>query len=487
MATLVGLDLGTTNCKAVAVTAGGRVLATASSSYGLHSPQPGWAEQDVRKVWQGVIRTLHALRAQLSSRQVDGLCLSGAMHSMLLVDKHGAALCPAMTWADNRAAPCVERLRARVDAAAMYQRTGCPLRSTYHPVRLRWWVEERPQLARRAARFVAIKDWILHQLTGLWATDFGLASTTGLLDIRQLTWDQEALSAAGVSEQRLPSLVSPSAVVGGLTKQAAEDTGLSAQLPVVAGSSDGALANLGAGAVEAGQVVVTVGTSGAIRKVLDDPWLDSRERTWCYLLAEGRWFAGGAINNGGLALQWVRQQLYGELAADAGYRQLLEDAASVPPGAGGVLLLPYLAGERSPHWDPAARAVIHGLGLEHTRAHVARAALEGVAFCLADVWEALAGDEDQIQPARLTGAIADAPVWAQVVADVLGISLAPIRVADASALGAAILGNWALGNSKELGAHHTPRLSEVFEPDAHRHSLYARRHKAFQSLYRRLL
>jgi len=488
LAAVIGLDLGTTNCKAVALTAEGRVLAAASSAYGLQSPHPGWAQQDVWEVWQGVTEAMQSLAAQVPPARVTGLCLSGAMHSVLLVDSDGAPLAPATTWADNRAASQVDALRTRSDPNALYQRTGCPLRSTYHPVRLRWWLLEASQLARRADRFVAIKDWILHRLTGVWATDLGLASTTGLLDIHCLRWDEEALSLAGVSPQRLPPLVSPSAVVGGLTGRAADETGLSEGLPIVAGTSDGGLANLGAGAVVPGQVVVTVGTSGAIRKVVNSPWLDPRERTWCYILVEGRWFAGGAINNGGLALQWVRENFYADLPVDEGYEQALKDAGAIAPGAEGVLLLPYFTGERSPHWDSYARAVVHGLGLEHTRAHVARAALEGVAFCLADVWEALADEEGKLaEPARLTGGITRAPTWAQLVADVLGIPLVPMEVADASALGAAMLGHWALGNVKTFGVSQTPEVSRmVLEPDPERHAFYVRRHQAFQSLYRLL-
>ena len=488
MALLIGLDLGTTSCKAVALTAEGRLLAAASTTYSLQWPQPGWAEQDVWKVWRGTAEALQALAAQLLPAQVTGICLSGAMHSLFPVDDEATPLAPAMAWADNRAAPQATALSARTDPHTLYQRTGCPLCSTYHVARLRWWFEQALQVAQRATRFIAIKDWILHRLTGVWATDLSMASATGLLDIHRLAWDEEALSLAGVSVERLPPLVVASTVVGELTKRAADETGLPAGIPVVAGGSDGGLANLGAGAVTSGQVVVTVGTSGAIRRVLDYPWLDEEERTWCYVLMEGRWFAGGAINNGGLALQWVRERFYPELPAEAGYEQLLTDAAAIPPGAGGVLMLPYFTGERSPHWNAAARAIIYGLGLEHSRAHVARATLEAVAFCLADVWQALAEGNEPAEPARLTGGIVRAPIWVQILADVLGIPLAPVQIADASALGAAILGHWALGNIPALAEGGAlPRLDLILEPDPQRHAFYSARHQAFQSLYRRLL
>ncbi|MBC7261507.1 MAG: hypothetical protein H5T63_05795, partial [Chloroflexi bacterium] len=299
-----------------------------------------------------------------------------------------------------------------------------------------------------------------------------------------LDWDAEALRLTGVTCDRLPSLVPPTAVVGELTQRAADEVRLPRGLPVIAGACDGGLANLGAGAVSPGQVVISIGTSGAIRKIVAHPQFDTAERTWCYFLVEGRWFAGGSINNGGLALQWIRERFYPELSEEGGYKQLLEDAAAVPAGAGGILLLPYFSGERNPHWNPTLRALIYGLSLEHTRAHVARATLEGVAFCLADVWEALAEEGLLREPPRLTGAIVRSPAWVQILADVLGISLTPVEAADASALGAAILGHWAWGNIKTLGIPETPRVSVVFTPDTERHAFYASPHRAFQTLYR---
>ncbi len=484
MTLVVGLDLGTTSCKAVALREDGHVAASASSEYTLQLPQPGWVQQDVLEVWQAALETLQTLTGQVPKAEFDSLCLSGAMHSVLPVGHDDAPLAAAMTWADHRAASYVEALSRETEPHLLYQRTGCPLRSTYHHARLRWWLEQATELSQRAARFAAIKDWILHRLTGTWATDLSLASATGLLDIHRLRWDEEALTLAGISPDRLPRLVSPTAIVGGLTGEPANASGLPSGLPVIAGAGDGGLANLGAGAGDCGQVAVTVGTSGAIRRVVHQPWLDAEERTWCYVLVEGRWLVGGAINNGGLTLQWVRNRFYPELSAEAGYEAVLKDAASVPAGAGGVMVLPYFTGERSPHWNPDARAFFYGLGLEHTRAHVARAALEGVAFCMADVWQALSSQMDLLEPAKLTGGITRAPTWAQILADVLGVALVPVEIADASALGAALLGHEALGRG--VTSQLSLSAGRPFQPDPQRHGFYQVRHQVFQSLYRLL-
>jgi gluconokinase len=246
-----------------------------------------------------------------------------------------------------------------------------------------------------------------------------------------------------------------------------------------------------------GQTVITVGTSGAVRRLAAEPYLDPAERTWCYVSTAGHWFAGGAINNGGLALQWAREWLYPDVPGAEGYARLLREAAEAPPGAAGLRVLPYFAGERSPHWNPRASAHIAGLSLSHTRAHLARAVLEGVAFCLADVWQALRplAAEPAGQPeARLTGSIATNPVWAQMVADVLGARLTADEAADASAVGAALLAHTALaasaggatarGQSEGEAAGRAPAV--VYSPNPDRQARYAEWHGEFQALYRRL-
>jgi gluconokinase len=485
---VIGLDLGTTNSKAVALDADGKQLASASSDYRLYSPHSGWAEQKVEEVWQGVLAALKTLSGKLPQGiELAGMSISGAMHSSLAVDDRGQPLAPALTWADQRAAPQAEALRKRCDPQALYQRTGCPLVSIYHPAKLRWWIEQAPEIARKTKYFTLIKDWILFRLTGAWATDYSITSATGLLDIRKLEWDSEALDLAGVTADKLPPLVSPRKLVGGLLPEVAQACGLPPGLKVVAGAGDGGLANLGSGAAAPGQSVITVGTSGAVRRVVDQPLLDPQQRTWCYLLAEQRWFAGGAINNGGLAVQWVRERFYPELQGEDGFNRLFADAASVPAGAGGVLLVPYFSGERSPHWDAQARALLVGLGLEHGRAHIARAALEGVAFCLADVWEALQREALQTEESpvvHLTGGITRSPLWVQILADVLGVRLAPVEAADASVVGAAMLGQWALGQvgSLEELAQRVPP-GPLVQPDGERHAAYVEEHRRWQGLY----
>lgn len=496
---MIGLDLGTTNCKAVLLDADGRVKAVASDGYKLQFPHPHAAELDVRHVWEAVKQVLRKVAAS-APVPPGGICLSGAMHSLFpILDDDGTPISNAMTWADARATAVYRSLVADTDTHALYRRTGCPVHSTYHLQRLQWWRRFEPEQMKQAYLWVGIKDWIIHALTGVWATDLSLASTTGLLNLQSLTWDTGVLQLAGIQANHLPPLVSPTTLVGRLTADAAKAIGLPPGLPVIAGGSDGAMACLGTGIAAPGQMVITVGTSGAVRKVVKEPWFDPGERTFCYLLtdrfarplAEGGgesplWFIGGAINNGGLTLQWVREKLYPDVAGEAGYEQLAQDAASVPPGAEGVFLLPYFAGERSPHWAPKDKGILYGLGMAHNRAHFARAALEGVANCLADVWDAMYGSDTTSEIVRLTGGITHTPLWVQILADMLGVPLMALNVADTSATGAGLLGLHALDPRATDQSIMARRVEPgpVYTPDPKRHQFYEQHHREYGALRR---
>ncbi|MGE5223825.1 MAG: gluconokinase [Omnitrophica WOR_2 bacterium] len=483
---VIGLDLGTTNCKAAALDSEGRILGAAEVAYTLYSSHPGWVEQDPDAVWKGVLAALKDLSSKVTLADASGISLSGAMQSLLLVNVKGEPLAPAMTWADRRAESQAQELRQLSDSHSIYQRTGCPLVTYYLPARIRWWLQNSPDIVKKSAYFAAIKDWIFYKLTGAWITDVSLASSTGLFDILKLDWDEQALAIAGIKRHRLPDLAPSFQKAGEVSTQASSLTCLPEKMPVAAGASDGILANIGSGAYAPGHVIITVGTSGAIRHVFDKPWVDEQERTWCYVERPGIWVSGGAINNGGLALEWVRKHFYPDFVEEAGYLQLLKDAASVPAGAADIYFLPYFTGERSPYWSATARGLIYGLSLEHTRAHIARAALEGVAFCLADVWDALKNSGTMDPPARLTGGITRDAIWSQITADVLGIPLAAVDASDASVLGAAMVGLETLEGIKiETLAGKVP-IDKTYSPNLDQHKEYTRRHQKYQELYRRI-
>ena len=464
----LGLDIGTTSCKAVALSAAGDVLGVKSAAYPLLTDRSGRAEQDPHAIWQAVCQSLKDLSGWLSEQGSPcpaGMALGGAMHSILPLGKNNEPLGNALTWADSRANRVLPD--DPVAARRLYETTGCPLQTPYHPARLRWFRAAQPELFSRAHTFVSLKDYVGYRLTGTLATDVGMASTTGLLDIYKARWFDDALALAGVSAAALPELVSSADQLGTLTPEAAATTGFTAGLPIFAGSSDGGLANLGSGVVRPGETVVTVGTSGAVRQVATAPQLDREGLTWCYLLAEGRYFAGGAINNGGLALEWLRTTLYSELPQAEGFEQLLKDAANAKPS--NIICLPYLTGERTPHWDASLRASVFGVGRYHTRADLARAGLEGVAFSLADVYELL---KPNLLPVQLAGGVTRSPFWAQLLTDVLGTHTELNPIADASGTGTALFTQVALGwvNLEEAAQLISQEERTQLTPDPENHA-----------------
>jgi len=472
---VIGLDLGTTNCKAIVLTEGGKILRTSSSSYSFYYPRPGWVEQNPDEVWIGVQTALQSLNVKSIPGDLLNICISGAMHSVIPVDERNQALAPAMTWADQRASKQAEMMKKSVDSPSLYRRSGCPLNYIYHAPKIRWWFDEVPQISARTSKYVAIKDYIIFKLTGRWITDRGLGSTTGLLDIHNGKWIPELLDLANINENYLPELVWASDEVGGVTHGAAKATHIPEKTIVIAGTHDGGLANIGAGANSFDQTVITVGTSGAVRRFVEKPIYDSLQRTWCYLMQKDIWLVGGAINNGGVVVDWMNKIMY-NIEGVNGYAQLMEEARLVPPGSDGLLILPYFSGERSPHWNPNLRASFLGVDIHHNRSHFARAILEGVSFCIKDVYLALISslhdfpnDTDTI---FLTGGITKSPVWAQILSDVLGTNLRSVDIADASAVGAAFLGLQAAGiipiNEQPMNNY----FGNIYRPNLENHSLY---------------
>ena len=490
----LGLDIGTSGCKVVALDATGRVQGGASASYPLLTDASGRAEQNPETLWAAVCKALRETTGQFGAEAFAGLALSGAMHSVLALGPHLEPLADALTWADSRPETVLPTLRREVDETALYAHTGCPLEAPYHPARLRWLRGAYPELFGRTHVFVSIKDYLAYRLSGTLATDIGLASTTGLLELRRARWHEAALTLASVTPAQLPELLSPTDRLGTLTPTAAAATGLKAGLPIFSGSSDGGLANLGSGVAKPGETILTLGTSGAVRRVADTPQLGPDRLSWCYLLLEGRYFAGGAVNNGGLTLEWVRRTFYSELPKNRGYTRLLKDAAGAAV-TDAPLCLPYLTGERSPHWDADLRASFFGVGEHHTRADLARSALEGVAFTLADVFDLLGPGADPTpatvpNPVQLTGGVTRSPFWAQLITDTLGVGTELNPVADASATGAALLAQVALSwmtfenAAARAGSKAATSGIRTLAPDPVAHARLGRRRSDAQALLR---
>lgn len=475
MELLLGVDIGTTSTKAVAFDAEGRSHPSSARSYPLLEPSPGQEVQDPAQVIDAVV---HAIREALSgSLPVRGVAFSSAMHSLIGIGDDDRPVTQLLTWADDRAVEQAARLRR--EHPRLHARTGTPLHPMAPLVKLVWFREKDPVTFANVRRWVGIKELIVHRLSGEWVIDVSCASGTGLMSLRTLDWDPEALAVAGVAAEQLSKIV-PSAQILPLTS---DSLGLPAGTPVVVGAGDGPLANLGVGAVAPGVAACSIGTSGALRLIAARPGIDPAGRLFCYALTPDRWVIGGAINNGGSVLEWAGRALAPELGPHS-EQELLELAAGVPPGSEGLVMLPYLLSERAPHWDGLAGGAYVGLRHYHKRAHLLRAAIEGVCQQLALVLASLRQGGNEVHEIRATGGFARSQIWRQMLADALGMPVGFPRAHEGSAFGAALLGMEALGIVESMDrAAEVVRVEQVVEPDPAAAAVYAKTLPLFAELY----
>jgi gluconokinase len=480
---VVGVDIGTTATKVIAYDATGAALAAARVDYPLRQPEPGAAVQDPQEVVAAVHSATRAVTAQLGDAAVAGVSFSAAMHSLLGLDPHGRPLTPMITWADTRAAAQADRLRDEGRALDLQRRTGTPAHPMSPLAKLMWLRETDPDLHRRAARWVGIKEYLLGRWCETFVVDHSVASATGLLALDTLDWDEEALALAGVRPDQLPEPVPVTSVLPGLRPDVAHDLGLPPGTPVVVGASDGPLANLGIGAVHPGQTACSIGTSAALRVIVEKPAVDEGGGVFCYAFLPNRWVVGGAINNGGVVLGWAGDALAPDLGDDS-EAALADLAATAPAGAGGLVMLPYLLGERAPHWSSLPRGAYVGLTRAHRREHLVRAALEGVCLQLGLVLASMEAAGIEIRELRATGGFARSPFWRQLLADVLGVPVRFPKSREGSAFGAALLGMQALGlvGSIDLAADLV-EVESTLEPDAGSAELYRQLQPVFSHLF----
>jgi gluconokinase len=450
---VIGVDIGTTSTKSVLFSTDGSVVATYGIEYPLFSPTPDTAEQDPEEIFSAVIGTIKTVVSNSVVDPADIACVSfsSAMHSVIAVNSEGTPITRCITWADNRSASWAEKIDNEKNGHEIYLRTGTPIHPMSPLAKLVWLKHEHSELFSNTDKFISIKEYVFYKLFGIYVIDHSIASATGMFNLENLDWDEEALKVAGVDADKLSKLVPTTYSLTGLNQGYAKEMNLPSATPFVVGASDGVLSNLGVNAIEPGVVAVTIGTSGAIRTVSNKPVTDPKGRIFCYALTEDHWVIGGPVNNGGMIFRWLRDQIAAsevEAAKRLGidpYEILTSIAANVKPGADGLLFHPYLAGERAPLWDANARGSFFGLGLHHKKEHLIRAVLEGVIFNLYTVLLALKeliGEPVKIQA---TGGFARSELWRQMMADIFNQEVYVPESFESSCLGAAILGMYGVG------------------------------------------
>lgn len=480
MAVLLGLDVGTSSTKALACDDRGRILATASSPHDLLQPRPGWTEQHPEAWWEAVTRSIRAVLPAERLREVRAVGLSGQMHGLVLLEARGAAsggehapaLRPALLWNDQRTARQCEAIARSLGGLRECVRvTGnAPLPGFTLP-KILWVRDEEPEVFAKAALALTPKDYIRFRLTGRAAIDVGDASGTLMMDLGSRAWSRLVAGALDLNPGLFPPIVESGDIAGHVTAYASRETGLPEGTPIIAGSGDNMMGAIGAGVVREGSMLLTIGTSGVVYAHTDAPRPDMGARpgrTHAMAAATGTrsaprgWCVTGCTLSAGGALSWMREML----APDVPYETLYHEASQAPPGCEGLCFLPYLTGERCPHPDPRARGAWIGLTSRHTRGHLVRAVLEGVALTLSQIktiMDELGAAADQV---RVGGGGAASPLWRQILADAIGQPLHLPDTHEGPALGAALLAGVACGAwpSVDAACASAIRIAEVTTP-----------------------
>lgn len=487
---LLGIDVGTGGSRALVIDGRGGVVASATVEHApFASPRTGWAEQDALDWWRA---SSAAVRAALSAggvRADEIACvgLTGQMHGAVLLGETDEPLRPSIIWCDVRTHEQCRSLTERVGAGRLIRLVMNPALEGFTLPKLLWVREREPEVWARVRSVLLPKDYVRLRLTGGKATDVADASGTLLFDVGRRRWSDEMLDLNELDARLLPEVFESAEVAGRVSAAGAEATGLREGTPVVAGAGDQAAGAVGMGLVRPGAVSATVGTSGVVFAATDRPALDPRGRvhTFCHAV-RGGWHVMGVTQGAGLSLRWFREQ-FGAGADDGRdpYERLADEAATAPPGSDGLLWAPYLMGERTPHLDPHARAALVGLTASHTRAHVVRAIMEGVAFSLRDTLTVFEEMGVPVGTIRLGGGGARSALWRQIQADVYGREVELVEADEGAAYGAALLagvGGGAWGSVEEACAASV-RERERVAPDAKAARLLDERYRVFQKLY----
>jgi len=491
---LLGIDVGTGGSRAVVIDEVGRVVTSATIEHApFDSPQTGWAEQDPRDWWRASAAAVRAVLANGEVRAEEIACigLTGQMHGAVLLDEHDEVLRPAIIWCDVRTDAQCREITRQVGAEKLIQLVLNPALAGFTLPKLLWVREVEPELWARVRSVLLPKDYVRLKLTGDRATDVADASGTLLLDVRARKWSAEMLAHAKLDEKLLARVYESQEVTGGVSAAGAEATGLRAGTPVVAGAGDQAAGAIGMGIVRPGSVSATIGTSGVVFAATDRPALDPRGRvhTFCHAVPE-RWHVMGVTQAAGLSLRWFRDRFgtadnNGKGDDRDPYERLVAEAATAPVGANGLFWAPYLMGERTPHLDPHARGALVGLTASHTRAHVIRAILEGVAFSLRDTLTIFAEMNVPVETIRLGGGGARSKLWQQIQADIYGQSVELVEADEGAAYGAALLGGVGAGawSSVDDACSAAIRVREKIAPEPAARNLMDQHYKTYQLIY----
>jgi xylulokinase len=482
MTVAIGVDVGTTGAQAVAVDEEGGVVATASSEYPLLTPRPQWTEQDPVRWWDGVRAVLSSTTRDVegAGRSVAGVGLTGQMHGSVFLDSAGEVIRPALLWNDQRTARQCQEITGTVGERRLVEITGNPALTGFQAPKVLWLRDEEPDAFARVEHVLLPKDYVRYRLSGRFATDASDAAGTLFLDLERRAWSAEILDAVRVPASWLPDVFESPEPAGSLHRDVADELGLPPETPIAAGGGDNAAAAIGTGITRDGLMSSSIGTSGVLFAHADAPAIDpsGRIHAFCHAVPGKDCLLAVVLSAGG-SLRWWRD------VTGADYDTLVAEAQDTPPGAEGLVFLPHLTGERTPHLDPLASGVYLGLTARHSRGHMTRALMEGVLYALRDGLEIMRDLGVRPKEIRATGGGATSDLWLQLQADVYGLPVHRLEIEEGAAYGAALLGHVASGTFADVheAASVVRTKPEVTEPDPRTAETYDALHGVYRSVY----
>lgn len=485
MAYFLGIDTSTTSSKALIIDEQGSVIAVASTPHTLQTPKPLWSEQNPLEWWDAVSASIRSVleKAGISGERIEAIGLTGQMHGLVLLDEAGNVLRPAILWNDQRTQSQCDEIHQIIGKEKFIQITGNIALTGFTAPKILWVKENEPEVYAKAKHVLLPKDYIRYKLTGEYAMDKADGAGTVLFDLKLRDWSDEVLSALEIPSTWMPKTFEGTEFTGHVTAEAASLTGLKIGMPVAAGGGDQAAGAVGVGAVEPGIIGLTVGTSGVVFATTPSALIEPEGRLHAFCHAvPGMWHFMGVMLSAAGSLQWYRDTL----APDISFDELLNEAESIPAGSEGLQFLPYLSGERTPHPDPLARGAFIGLTLRHSRAHMTRAVLEGVAFGLKDSFTLIQNSGlDTITQVRASGGGTKGALWRQILASVLEVELVTVNTTEGGAYGAALLAGVGAGAWVDVSSacKACVKLTGSTLPDPKQMDAYRKSYKVFQGLY----
>ncbi len=483
---LMGVDIGTSSAKAIIMTTTGNLVAEAQHSYKIQEPQPGYRIQNPDEVLDAVLATMKNAISQLDNvNLLKGIGFSCAMHSLMAVDENGKPLTELMLWADTRSQPQATFIKKNLQAKDLYETCGVPIHPMTPLCKIMWLKENQPEVHKKAFKFISIKEYLFYRLTGKYLVDISIASATGMFNIQKLKWHEPALKLAGIDAGKLslPVPIFESFIT--MPTDLLRWFGLTNQVELIIGSSDGCLANIGSGVTKNGGIAVTISTSMAVRITTASPYYDEAESLFNYAIEHNKFACGGGSNNGSLLLHWMADSMLQNKSLQ-NPEAFMKKALTAPAGCEGLLFLPYLLGERAPVWDATATGVIHGLQFQHRQQHIMRSLIEGLtmnAFIIIERLLPVAGTKKII---KASGGFTNSSDWVQMLADVSNLPVMIDNKADASAMGAVMVAGYSLGIFKSIETSLDKNEEKTtFYPNETTHLVYKKNYDIFKKLYNR--